>query len=81
MDLTERQIPILDSSSNGKLAIALHLKLLAALRSIGKLNDEELGTVASALIAELPGNQERFHAWTLLEELTPDFERPENAER
>jgi len=79
MDLTQRQLPVMDTSSDGKLAIGLHFKMLATLREIGKLDDQEVATVASALIAELPGVQERFEAWTLVESLVPDFERPENA--
>lgn len=77
MDLSERQLPVLEASSDGKLAIGLHFKLLAALRSIDKLDDEELATVAAALIAEMPGVQERFEAWSVLERLVPDFKRPE----
>jgi hypothetical protein len=77
MDLTERQLPVMEASSDGKLAIGLHFKLLAALHDIGKLDDEDLAKVASALIAEMPGVQERFEAWTVLESLVPDFERPE----
>jgi hypothetical protein len=80
MDLTERQLPVLEASSDGKLGIGLHFKMLAALHDIGKLADEELAKVASALIGELPGVQERFEAWTLVENLVPDFKRPENAE-
>lgn len=80
MDLTERRLPVMEASSDGKLAIGLHFKLLAALRSIDKLDDEELGQVASALIAEMPGVQERFEAWTVLEDLVPDFKRPDNVE-
>jgi len=81
MDLTERHLPVMETSSDGKLAIGLHFKLLAALRHIGKLGDDDLSTVASTLIAELPGVQERFEAWTLVESLVPDFERPEGVNR
>jgi hypothetical protein len=80
MDLTERQLPVMETSSEGKLAVALHFKMLASLHDLGKLDDEELAKVASALIAELPGVQERFEAWTLIDSLVPDFKRPDNAE-
>ncbi len=79
MDLAEAQIPLTEASSQAGLAVALHFKLIAALHSIGKLDDEELATVAQALIAELPGVQARFDAWTMLESLVPDFTRPDEA--
>ncbi|WBO24086.1 hypothetical protein [Sphingomonas abietis] len=77
MDLTQTQIPLSEAASQGSLAVALHFKLIATLHSIGKLDDGEVATVGQALIAELPGVQERFEAWTLLESLIPDFQRPE----
>lgn len=80
MDLNERQLPVMETSSEGKLAVALHFKMLASLHDLGKLDDEKLAKVASALIAELPGVQQRFATWTLIESLVPNFKRPENAE-
>ncbi len=79
MDLAQPQIPLAESSSQARLAISLHFKLLAALRSLDKLDDAELTTIAAALIAELPGVKERFDAWSMLESFVPDFRRPEGA--
>ena len=77
MDLAEPIIPLSEGATQAGLAVALHFKMVAALHSIGKLNDEEATKVAQALIAELPGVQARFDAWGMLEAMIPDFKRPE----
>jgi hypothetical protein len=76
-ELDERVLPIENSSSEGRLAVSLIFKLLAALREIGKLDDEEVSKVAAILIPELGSDQERFRTWGLLEEMVPGVQRPE----
>lgn len=79
-DLDVRSIPIEHRVSEGALGVALVFKLLALLRKTGKLDDDELRTIASSLIAELDGTQLRFETWTTLEEWLPDFKRPNEAQ-
>ena len=76
-ELSDRLIPIDEAASEARLAVNLILKLLANLRRADVLDDETFSHVAASIIIELGSDQERFRAWGFLEELVPDFERPD----
>ena len=76
-ELEDRLLPLGETASEARLAVSLIFKLLAGLKMAGKLDEEELRTIATSLIVELPSEQDRFHTWTLLESIVPDFKRPE----
>ncbi len=67
-----------EGSTDAQLAINLILKLLVNLKSLGKIDDDELTSIATSLIAELSSDKERFDAWERLERLSPGFERPKD---
>jgi hypothetical protein len=76
-ELEDGQLSIQEASTNARLATNLIFKLLAGLKDIGKLSDDELTHIAKSLIVELPSDHERFATWGLLERLLPDFKRPD----
>lgn len=76
-DLADRLLPIDETATEARLAVSLILKLLAGLHAAGTLDDEAFRTIASSLIVELSSDLDRFRAWTLLEQIVPDFERPD----
>jgi hypothetical protein len=76
-DLQKRLIPVGEASSASRLTTDLIFKLLANLRCIGKLDDDELATVAGSLIAELDSDEHRRVIWEMIEGFVPDFKRPD----
>jgi len=80
-ELEKRILPIEEAVTEGRLAVNLILKLIAELRAIGKLDEDEFLKVATAIVVELGSDQERFRAWTFFEQVVPDFERPEGEQK
>lgn len=76
-DLEDRLLPLDETATQARLAESLILKLVAGLHATGKLDDDEFRTIATSLIVELGSEQDRFRAWTLLEQIVPDFKRPD----
>lgn len=73
-DLGKASIPLDTATGEGSLAVRLIFKLLALLRETGKIDDDELNTIATGLIAELGSDKERFEQWRMLGDWLPDFE-------
>jgi hypothetical protein len=76
-DLETRILPIEEAVTEGRLAVNLILKLIAQLHAIGKLDDDEFLKTATTIVVELQSDQDRFRAWTFLEQVVPNFERPD----
>jgi len=70
-------LPIRSSS----LAIRLVFKFLALLRETGKIDDGDVSTIATGLIADLGSDAERAGQWRMLEEWLPDLERDGDDEK
>jgi hypothetical protein len=74
-DLSKAAIPLETAASEASLAVRLIFKFLALLRETGKIDDEDVRTIATGLIADLGSDAERASQWRMLEEWLPEFER------
>lgn len=80
-DLSKAAIPLDTAASEGSLAIRLVFKFLALLRETGKIDDGDVSTIATGLIADLGSDAERAGQWRMLKEWLPNLERDGDDEK